>query len=428
MKGDGEMGNIIISGGKRLGGEITVQGSKNSSLPILAATVLVDGISVIHNCPSLSDVDAAVRILRHLGCKVKREKDTLTVDSRNISCCNIPEELMREMRSSIVFLGSILGRTGKAELTSPGGCDIGLRPIDLHLSSLKMLGAEIDERHGYVSCTMEKTKGAVISLSFPSVGATENIILASALSKGRTVIHNAAREPEINDLARFLNKAGCRIRVGKEGTVVIDGVSKASSCEHRVMSDRIAALTYMSAVGAAGGDVLLKDVDTSSFMTVLPIFEAAGCDLRNRDNALRIRMKGRPKGIRNIRTMPYPGFPTDAQAPVMAMLCLAEDTSVIVENIFENRFKHVGELTRMGAEIKIEGRVAIVDGTENLYGAKVKCTDLRGGGALIVAGLAAKGTTVISAVEHIDRGYEKIEEKLRKTGADIIRTSNIQNL
>ena len=214
MKGDGEMGNIIINGGRRLEGELSLQGSKNSSLPILAATVLVNGISVIHNCPELSDVDAAVRILRHLGCRIRREGKTLTVDSRSVSNFSIPEVLMREMRSSIVFLGSILGRTGKAEMSSPGGCEIGLRPIDLHLSSLRKLGTEIEEKCGVISCRREKSKGAVISLSFPSVGATENIILASALSKGRTVIHNAAREPEILDLARFLNKAGCRIKVG----------------------------------------------------------------------------------------------------------------------------------------------------------------------------------------------------------------------
>lgn len=422
MKGDGEMGNIIINGGRRLEGELSLQGSKNSSLPILAATVLVNGISVIHNCPELSDVDAAVRILRHLGCRIRREGKTLTVDSRSVSNYSIPEELMREMRSSIVFLGSILGRTGKAEMSSPGGCEIGLRPIDLHLSSLRKLGTEIEEKCGVISCRREKSKGAVISLSFPSVGATENIILASALSKGRTVIHNAAREPEILDLARFLNKAGCRIKVGKEGTVVIDGVQSAFSCEYRVMSDRIAALTYMSSVGASGGDVLLKDVDTSSFLTVLPVFEGAGCTLKYNENAVRIKMDRRPKGVRDIRTLPYPGFPTDAQAPVMAMLTLAEGTSVIVENIFENRFKHVSELSRMGAKIKIEGRVAIVDGTEKLYGTRVKSTDLRGGGALIVAGLAAKGTTEISCVCHIDRGYEKIEENFRKLGADIFRS------
>ncbi len=416
------MGKIIINGGKRLKGEIDVQGSKNSSLPILAATVLVDGVSVIHNCPRLSDVNAAVKILEHLGCKVKRENNTLTVDSRNISCYNIPEELMHEMRSSIVFLGSILSRMKKAELSSPGGCDIGLRPIDLHLSSLKALGAEIDERHGYISCTMEKCKGAVISLSFPSVGATENIILAAAIGKGRTVIMNAAREPEIEDLAAFLNGAGCKIDVSNHGTVVIDGVSEVASSEHTVISDRIAALTYMSAVCAAGGNVLLNNVDTSSFLTVIPLFEEVGCEIEKERDSLKIKMDKRPKGIREIRTMPYPGFPTDAQAPVMAMLTLAAEPSVIIENIFENRFKHVGELSKMGAKIKTEGRAAIIYPAERLYGARVNATDLRGGGALVVAALAARGTTVIGNVFHIDRGYENIESNFKFLGADISRT------
>lgn len=415
------MGNIIIDGGRRLQGEITVQGAKNSALPILAACVLVDGISVIHNCPSLTDVDAAVRILCHLGCKVKREGSTLTVDSRSIVNYSIPEELMAEMRSSIVFLGSILARTGRAELSSPGGCDIGLRPIDLHLDALKALGAEINEKHGFISCRMNRTKGAVISLSFPSVGATENIILASVSGTGRTVIHNAAREPEILDLASFLNKAGFRVIVGTNGTIVIEGRRKTFSPEHRVISDRIVALTYMSAVGAAGGDVLLRNADASSFLTVLPVFEEAGFMVQHNKNSLRIKACNRPKAVKSIRTMPFPGFPTDAQAPVMAMLSLSDGTSVIVENIFENRFKHISELCKMGAKIKAEGRVAIVDGVPELYGAKVKCTDLRGGGALVVAGLSAKGRTVIEATEHIDRGYENIEENLRRLGAEIKR-------
>ncbi len=415
------MSSIIMDGGKRLTGEIDIQGSKNSSLPILAATVLVEGVSVIHNCPLLSDVTAAIEILEHLGCKTKRENNTVTVDSREISCYNIPEELMREMRSSIVFLGSILGRTGKAVLSSPGGCDIGLRPIDLHLSSLKALGCKIVEEHGNIFCSVDKTNGTDISLSFPSVGATENIILASALGNGRTVIHNAAREPEIEDLASFLNSAGCKIEICSRGTIVIDGVKKAHGCEHKVISDRIAALTFMSAVGAAKGDVLLKNVDTSSFLTVLPYFEQAGCKIKNYGTSLRITMDKSPLRVRDIRTMPYPGFPTDAQAPFMAMLTLARGTSIIVENIFENRFKHVGELLRMGAKIKVEGRVAIVEGVNELYAARVNSTDLRGGGALVVAGLCAKGTTVIDSVYHIDRGYEKIEEKLKLLGADIKR-------
>ncbi len=416
------MEHIVIGGGKKLYGEIDVQGSKNSSLPILAATVLVKGVSVIHNCPDLSDVRAAVSILEHLGCMVKRENNTLTVDSSEISCYNIPDCLMREMRSSIVFLGSVLGRTGRAVLSSPGGCEIGLRPIDLHLSSLRSLGVAIDESHGEINCSLERhISGGVISLSFPSVGATENIILACCISKGRTVILNAAREPEIKDLADFLNSCGGKISIGTHGTVIIDGVSELHSSEHRVIPDRIVALSYMCAVAAASGEALLRNVDTSAFMSAIPLFESMGCEIKDRRQCLRIKMTGRPKAVRDIRTMPYPGFPTDAQAPVMAVLCKARGTSVIVENIFESRFKHVPELMRMGAKIKIEGKVALIDGSENLYGASVTAPDLRGGAALIIAGLCAKGETSIDGLWHTDRGYENIEKTLSALGADIRR-------
>ena len=416
------MQRIVINGGKKLYGEVDVQGSKNSTLPILAATVLVKGVSVIHNCPDLSDVNAAVEILRHLGCLVKRENNTLIVDSSCVSCYNIPDCLMREMRSSIVFLGSVLGRTGRAVLSSPGGCDIGLRPIDLHLSSLRSLGVRIDESHGSISCELESPiVGGVISLSFPSVGATENIILACTISKGRTVILNAAREPEIKDLADFINSCGGRISIGTKGTVIIDGVDELHSAEHKVISDRIVALTYMCAVVSAGGDITLKNVDTLAFMSALPLFEAMGCEIKDSKNILKIKMNSRPKAVRDIRTMPYPGFPTDAQAPIMACLCKGEGTSVIVENIFESRFKHVPELIRMGAKIKIEGKVALIDASENLYGASVTAPDLRGGAALIVAGLGAKGETVIDGLWHIDRGYENVEKTFSALGADIKR-------
>ncbi len=417
------MENLVINGGRRLSGEINVQGAKNSALPILAACVLVKGESVIHNCPDLSDIDAAIKILRHLGCKVNKENNTVTVDSNEISCYNIPDSLMREMRSSIVFLGSVLGRMGKAVLSSPGGCDIGLRPIDLHLSSLRSLGVKVQECHGSIICTREKEiKGKVISLSFPSVGATENIILACALSKGTTVILNAAREPEIKDLADFLNSCGCKIDIGNHGTVVINGVSEVHECEHSVISDRIAALTFMCCTAISGGDVVLTSTHTDSYLSVIPLFEQMGCEIAKGKNVLRIKMNQRPKAIRDIRTMPYPGFPTDAQAPLMAVLCKAEGTSVLVENIFENRFKHVPELQRMGAVIKIEGRVAIIDGVDSLYGTKTVCPDLRGGAALVIAGLGGNGTTVIDQIEHIDRGYEKIEDSLKSLGADIRRT------
>ncbi|MGN0486728.1 MAG: UDP-N-acetylglucosamine 1-carboxyvinyltransferase [Acutalibacteraceae bacterium] len=419
------MESIVISGGRRLRGEIDLQGSKNSSLPILAATVLVRGVSVIHNCPDIRDVDAAVKILRHLGCLVKRENDTLIVDSTEISCYNIPETFMREMRSSIVFLGSVLGRMGIVQLSSPGGCEIGLRPIDLHLSSLRSLGYTIDEAHGSILCRrVGDISGSVISLSFPSVGATENAILASVISKGRTVILNAAREPEIKDLADFLCSCGCRVEIGSQGTVAVEGVDSLHGCEHRVIPDRIAALTYMAATAAAGGEVLIRNVDTSAFLSVLPLFEGAGCEIKDKGNSLLITMKRRPIAVRDIRTMPYPGFPTDAQAPVMTMCAVAEGTSVIVENIFESRFKHVGELIRMGAEIKIEGRLALIDGVKELYAARVQAQDLRGGAALVIAGLCAVGETRVENVRHIDRGYERIDSVLQSLGAEIRRIND----
>lgn len=418
------MSEIIIKGTNRLGGTLDVQGSKNSSLPILAACVLVDGVSVLHNCPFLSDVDAAIAILEHLGCSVKREGHTLTVDSRDISCYNIPEQLMREMRSSIVFLGSLVSRLARARVFSPGGCEIGLRPIDLHLSSLRALGLSIEQQEGALFCEAKNgLEGTTISLSFPSVGATENIILASVFAKGRTTVLNAAREPEIEDLARFLNECGCKVYVGSHGTVVVDGVKRAHGAEHTIIPDRIVALTYMSAVAACGGDVQFKNVDTSHFRSVNSVFEAAGCRLEDEGKTLRLVSDGKLRAVRDIRTMPYPGFPTDAQAPVTAMLCTAKGTSVIVENIFENRFNHVGELVRMGADIKVEGRVAIVNGVSSLCAAHVLAVDLRAGSALVVAALKAYGETVISGVKHIDRGYEKIEECLKKLGASIERSA-----
>lgn len=418
------MQSIIIEGGRELYGQIDVQGSKNSALPILAATVLLDSVSVIHNCPLLSDVDAAVAILVHLGCKVERQGHTVTVDSRGVNEYRIPDTLMREMRSSIVFLGSVLGRTGKAVLTSPGGCEIGLRPIDLHLSSLRKMGAQIEENGGEIICSMpSNADDAVISLSFPSVGATENIILAAAFRRGRTVILNAAREPEISDLAKFLNGAGCRISIGNEGTVVIDGVKKAYESEHRVIGDRIVALTYLCAVASAGGEIRLDKVNTNDFLSVLPFLETAGCKIKSDEKTVQLSVKGPLCAFRDIRTMPYPGFPTDAQAPFMALACVADGTSVMVENIFESRFKHVSELTKMGAKIKIEGKIAIIDGVKRLRGAPVTSPDLRGGAALVVAALGAEGISEIACPCHIDRGYEKIEDCLKMIGAHIYRVT-----
>lgn len=416
------MSKILIDGGKRLTGEISVHGAKNSALPVMAATFLCKGVSVIHNCPKLLDVEASLEILTHLGCKCEREGNTVTVDATAVTGNDVPDDLMREMRSSIVFLGAIAGRCSAAKLSFPGGCELGPRPIDLHLSSLRQMGLEINEDHGYLDCMVNgRMHGAVINLSLPSVGATENIILAASTSAGTTVIHNAAREPEISDLADFLNSAGAKIHGAGSSTVEIVGVEELKGTEHTVIPDRIIAATYMAAAAVTKGCVVLKDVILSHLAPVMSSFEAAGCEIACDGRNLKIIAPARLHRIPTVRTLAYPGFPTDAQPPVMAMTTLAEGTSMFVENIFENRYKHVDELTRLGARIKVEGRVAVVEGVKLLSGAPVSATDLRGGAALIVAGLAARGVTVIDNVRHIDRGYEDIEKNLAQIGASIRR-------
>ncbi len=424
------MEKIIINGSKRLNGEIAVQGAKNSVLPILVATLLIDGVSVIHNCPCLSDVDATIKILTYLGCRVTREGHTVTVDARGVSKNDVPETLMHEMRSSIVFLGGILGRTGKAVLSTPGGCEIGLRPIDLHLSAMEQFGATVKTENGLIICSAGEKglTGTKITLSFPSVGATENIILAGVLAKGTTVITNAAREPEISDLADFLNRCGARIHGAGDSTVTIEGVNKLCSTEHTVIPDRIAASTYMIAAAVTNGRICLKDVIPSHIGPAVQPLREAGCDVRVSGRWVCLSAPPRLHRIRMIRTMPYPGFPTDVQAQIMALTSVCEGTSVIVENIFESRFKHIGELIRFGAKISAEGRMAVVEGVRKLYGANVKATDLRGGSAMIIAGLCAEGTTQISEIHHIDRGYEKPEEVLSFLGADIRRVKDDEKI
>jgi len=414
------MSEITVNGGKSLKGEINIQGAKNSVLPVLAATLLCKGECVVHNCPELSDVETSVKILTGMGCVCVRDGYSVVVDSRDISSYQIPENLMREMRSSVVFLGAIIGRMGKAVISSPGGCELGPRPIDLHLSALSKMGVTITEEHGFLYCdAKDGLKGAEISLSFPSVGATENIILAAATAKGETVIHNAAKEPEISDLADFLNSAGARIYGSGSDTVYIHGVNSLGSTEHTIIPDRIVSATYMAGAAVTGGKITLKGIMPSHMVAILSVFRECGCDIAVSGKSLTISRTGTLQRIPTIRSLVYPGFPTDAGPVVIAMLTKAEGTSVFVENIFENRYRYIDELKRLGAKINTEGKTAVIEGVEMLSGAGCKCTDLRGGAALVVAALAAKGTTVIGDIHHIERGYEDIVGSFQRLNADI---------
>lgn len=415
------MGQYIIEGQNRLHGGVRIQGAKNSALPILAATVVVGKPCIIHNCPDLSDIASTVKILRALGCEVHRSVNSLSVDSSRLTSNVIPDDLMRRMRSSVIFLGALIGRTGEAVAAAPGGCDIGLRPIDLHLLSMKKLGVEVSEEYGKIHCRCSKPVGAKVTLSFPSVGATENIILSAVRARGTTTIINAAREPEIVDLAAFLNSCGARISGAGDSTVVIEGVETLRSAQYAIMPDRIVACTYMAAAAVTGSDIIIEDVLPKHLTPVFSCFEQAGCKITTAQNRLRIAAPPRLRAMESVRTMPYPGFPTDCQALIMAACAVADGTTIISENIFENRFRHVGELNRMGADIRVCERVAVVNGVECLHGANVHATDLRAGAALVVAGLCANSVTTVSDIHYIDRGYEHFEQNLTRIGASIKR-------
>lgn len=416
------MNTFLINGGRALNGQVVCPGSKNSSLPIIAASLLSEGEVKIHNCPGLSDVDATLNILSYLGAKTFREGKTLIVDASGDIKSEIPENLMREMRSSIIFLGAVLGRTRKAEISAPGGCEIGLRPIDLHLDAMRKLGAQIEDEAGVIRCSAPKGLiGAKINLSFPSVGATENAMIAGCTARGETLIINAAREPEISDLADFLNAMGARISGAGESTIRIEGVEKLHSAEHAIIPDRIAAATFLLSGAVTGGKVTVSDLIPAHLSPVVDMLEQAGNEIDIGRNSVTLTSPGELRSVKMLRTMPYPGFPTDIQAPFCTMLGISRGTSVVIETIFESRYKYVGELIRFGAKIRIDSRTAVIEGIKKYHPANAVSPDLRGGAALVLAALNAEGESRIGEIHHIDRGYEALEITLGSLGADVKR-------
>ncbi len=415
------MSVLYIRGGNPLEGELTVQGAKNSVLPILAACLLADRPVTILNCPQLTDVTAALAILRSLGCTAWQEGHTVTVDPAGASGCAISEEQMRSMRSSILFLGPLLARMGEAHLTYPGGCELGPRPIDLHLGALRAMGISVREDYGIHCCG--RPSGGEVVLSLPSVGATENAMLCAVGGTGVTTIQNAAREPEISDLQQFLNTLGAHVCGAGSSTVTVEGGHPLRGGSFAVMGDRIVAATLLAAVAAAGGSVRLSGVAWRHLSPVVSVLHQAGCRVRSAEDWVALQRDPQIplKGVATVRTAPYPGFPTDAQAPVMAALAGSCGCTLFVETIFDSRYRHVPELCRMGADITTEGRVALVRGVPRLHGAGVEAADLRGGGALAVAAVGAEGTTVLSGLQHIDRGYESLEYMLSALGGQAER-------
>ncbi len=416
------MPKIIVERSGPLKGTVRADGAKNAVLPILAATLLsTEGRCVLEEVPALIDVDVICEVLSSLGADVRRpRRDKIEVIAHSIDEAEAPYELVRKMRASFLVMGPLLARMGRARISMPGGCAIGIRPIDLHLKGFEALGAKITLGHGFVEASAQKLIGTNIYLDFPSVGATENIMMAAVLAEGRTSIENAAEEPEVVDLANFLNKMGADIKGAGTDTIRINGVERLKNATHAVIPDRIEVGTYMIASAITGGDVLIENVILDHLKPAIAKLKECGVDVSEESGGLRVSANDRPKAV-DIKTMPYPGFPTDMQSQFMTLMSIAEGTSIAIETVFENRFMHVSELKRMGADIKIEGRSAVIEGKDKLLGAPVKATDLRAGAALVLAGLVAEGTTEIIDIHHIDRGYVNIEEKLKSLGANIYR-------
>jgi len=416
------MDKIIIHGGKRLTGSVTVSGSKNSALPILISTLLTDEPCVIENVPNLADINTTVFLLEYLGKKVEKRGSVVYVESLSNLKHDAPYDLVRKMRASVLVMGPLLARLGKVNVSLPGGCAIGARPIDIHLSAFESLGAKIKLSGGYVLMNCSKLEGSVINFRFPSVGATENVLLASVLAKGQTVLKNVAREPEIVDLANALNKMGAKITGAGSCVIKIQGVKKLSGLKHRVIADRIECATYMIAAAITGGDIVLKDAQVEHIKAIVEKLKKVGVKFENTKDGLRVKSTNSLKAV-SIKTGVYPAFPTDVQAQWMALLSVTKGKADITEMVFENRFLHAVELQRLGANIKIDGNKVIVNGVKKLSGAPVMVSDLRAGAALVLAGLVAHGKTEVGRIYHLDRGYEKLEVKLRKLGANIKRIS-----
>ncbi|HPF43296.1 MAG TPA: UDP-N-acetylglucosamine 1-carboxyvinyltransferase [Syntrophomonadaceae bacterium] len=412
------MQNLLIRGGNSLKGQVRISGSKNAILPIMAASILSHGEIILNGVPDLEDIKVMSEVLEILGATIQRRKDVLIINCANIDSFEVPEHISRKMRASNLVMGALLSRFGRAKVAYPGGCAIGSRPMDLHLKGFNSLGYEITDEYGYMSGINRNAAGKEIMLDFPSVGATENIIMAAALIPGTTIIRNAAREPEIIDLQNFLNRMGAKIRGAGLDCIRVEGVTRLGGVEHTVIPDRIEAGTFMTAAAITRGDIYLDNVIHEHIQPTIAKLRETGAEIMLNSSGIRIIGSKKIRST-DIKTMPYPGFPTDMQPQFMALLSVAKGTSIMVETIFENRFMHVPELRRMGADIKIEGRVAIIKGKNHLEGAAVEATDLRAGAALILAGLYAEGETRLSHLEHIERGYDNIHLKLQSLGADI---------
>ncbi|MDD4211032.1 MAG: UDP-N-acetylglucosamine 1-carboxyvinyltransferase [Clostridia bacterium] len=415
------MDKFFINGGKRLEGALEISTSKNATLPILAASIMSEGEIIVNKVPNFSDVEIMLKILSSIGCLITKQNNDVIINNDSINSFELPAELTKEVRASIFLMGPLLAKFKSAKLSYPGGCNIGLRPIDLHLNGLRKLGAKIIEQHGYIYCDGKNMHGAVVNLDFPSVGATENLIMAATLIEGTTQIINAAREPEIVDLANFINSMGGKIEGAGNSVITIEGVKKLKGTEYKPIGDRIVAGTYLIAVAMNGGKVQLTNINPDYLISLIDKLKNSACNIDTKFDRIKIESIGKFKALGNIDTQPYPGFPTDLQAPIMAMQTIGEGTTVISENVFESRFKQVPELIRMGATITIKEKSAIIVGEKQLYGAEVTASDLRAGASLVLAGLVAKGYTTINDIYHIDRGYENLEVALSSLGADIKR-------